>query len=225
MKLSIVVPVYNERATIAELLERVDRVPLEKEIIVVDDGSTDGTGEALRAFEGRAGFQVVRAPKNAGKGAALRLGISRASGEVVVFQDADLELFPEQLPELLAPIAEGRADVVYGSRFLAKVEGLSPVSLLANRFLSGLTSLLYGTRVTDMETCYKMSRREILQSIELRSSGFEIEPEITAKLLRRGVRLVEVPIRYKPRGRDEGKKIRWTDGFRAVWFLLKYRVS
>ncbi len=223
MKVSVIIPVFNEQGTILEVIERVVRVPIEKEIIVVDDGSTDGSSKILAQLRGRPGIIVHDSGVNGGKGTAIRIGIGYATGEVVIFQDADLELSPEQYPELLEPILKGVADVVYGSRFLKKVRGQTFLASFANRFLSLLTTVLYGQRITDMETCYKVCRTSILRSLDLRSTGFEIEPEITAKLLRKGIRILEVPIDYKPRTTDEGKKIRWTDGVRAVQSLLAHR--
>ncbi len=223
MKVSVIIPVFNELSTILEVIERVGRVPIEKEIIVVDDGSTDGSAKLLAQFRGRPGIIFHDSGVNGGKGAAIRIGIGYATGEVVIFQDADLELSPEQYPELLKPIVDGTADVVFGSRFLRKVKGQTFLASFANRFLSLLTTVLYGQRITDMETCYKVCRTSILRDLDLRSNGFEIEPEITAKLLRRGIHIVEVPIDYRPRTTEEGKKIRWTDGVRAVQSLLKHR--
>ena len=223
MKLSVIMPVYNEEATIQEILKQVRAVGVVDEIIIVDDGSTDASAKLLGQLRGRPGIIFHESGVNGGKGAAIRIGIGYATGDVVIFQDADLELSPEQYPELLQPILDGRADVVYGSRFLRKVRGQTFLGWFANRFLSLLTTILYGQRITDMETCYKVCRTPILRSLDLQSTGFEIEPEITAKLLRKGVHIVEVPIDYRPRTTAEGKKIRWTDGLRAVESLLKYR--
>lgn len=226
MKLSVIVPAYNEAATVREVLDRVRAVELPPdttmEMIVVDDGSHDGTREIIEEY-GRRGLAKVHAsPINLGKGAAVRFGFSLATGDIVIVQDADLELDPEQYPELIKPIVEGQADVVYGSRFL-KGKGGSPLSNLANRFLTTLTNVLYGSRLTDMETCYKVIRRDVLDRIRLRSARFEFEPEITAVLLRLGYRIVEVPVRYRPRTTEQGKKIGAWDGLLAIMTLLRYR--
>jgi dolichol-phosphate mannosyltransferase len=225
MKTSIIIPVFNEEATIAQVIEKVSALDIDKEIIVVNDGSSDGTVAALRQYEGVDGMVVHDSRINSGKGAALRAGITHATGDIVIFQDADLELRPEQIPELIAVFEDPEVQAVYGSRFLNKVEGLSLVNLAANKFLSMLTSALYGTRITDMETCYKACRTSVLKSLDLRARGFEVEPEITAKLLLGGYRIHECAIDYRPRGADEGKKIGWKDGVKAVYYLVKYRVS
>lgn len=226
MKLSIIIPVYNEAKTVAQLISAVKdvdvgKIGLEKEIIVVDDGSNDGTGKIL---EKTGGIKLIMQPANRGKGAAVRAGISRADGNILVVQDADLEYNPQQIPGIVKPIVEGRARVVYGSRFAGKISGRR-IALhdLGNRFLSAATSLLYGARVTDMETCYKAFARDALKGIELKAEKFDIEPEITAKLLKKGERILEVPIEYRSRGFEEGKKINWKDGVQAFFTLLKYR--
>lgn len=225
-KLSIIIPAYNEAATISSVLERVAAVPLPgdltKEIVIVDDGSSDGTGEIIQGLSKRDGVVVYSSLINLGKGAAVRFGFALATGDVVIVQDADLELDPEQYPDLIQPIMDGQADVVYGSRFM-KGTGGSPMSRLANRVLTALTNLLYGSRLTDMETCYKVIRREVLDRIRLRSARFEFEPEITAVLLRLGYRIVEVPVRYHPRTVAQGKKIGAWDGILAIGTLLRYR--
>jgi glycosyltransferase involved in cell wall biosynthesis len=228
VKLSIVIPVYNEARTVVTIIEKVRELPLDKEIIVVNDGSTDGTREALAPFDrGVKDVRVHHSPVNLGKGASLRIGFSFASGDIVTIQDADLELDPSEFLTLRQPIVSGEADVVYGSRFLGQGrKGKGALSFfLANRGLAELTNLLYSANLTDIETCYKLFRREVLQSLTLRASRFEIEPELTAQVLRHGYRIVELPISYKPRSRNEGKKISWKDGFAAVGMLLSQRFS
>jgi glycosyltransferase involved in cell wall biosynthesis len=223
--LSVVIPVYNEKDTIEEILARVAAVPVRKEIIVVDDCSTDGTRAMLAALQAQMGFRLVLQDRNQGKGAALRRGFAHVTGDVVVIQDADLEYSPEEYPELIALIRDGRADVVYGSRFLGRHRVFLFTHYLGNRVLTLLTNVLYNTMLTDMETCYKVMRTEVLRSFTLRSDGFGIEPELTAKIFKRGYRVYEVPITYDGRGYDEGKKITWRDGVVALWVLLRYRFS
>jgi glycosyltransferase involved in cell wall biosynthesis len=223
--LSVVIPVYNEKDTIEEILARVAAVPVRKEIIVVDDCSTDGTRAMLAALQAQMGFRLVLQDRNQGKGAALRRGFAHVTGDVVVIQDADLEYSPEEYPELIALIRDGRADVVYGSRFLGRHRVFLFTHYLGNRVLTLLTNVLYNTMLTDMETCYKVMRTDVLRSFTLRSDGFGIEPELTAKIFKRGFRVYEVPITYDGRGYDEGKKITWRDGVVALWVLLRYRFS
>jgi glycosyltransferase involved in cell wall biosynthesis len=223
--LSVVMPVYNERTTIDEIIERVLAVPLRIELIVVDDCSRDGTRERLQELQGELGFTLLLQERNQGKGAALRRGFSAVTGDIVVIQDADLEYSPEEFPQLVELIVEGRADVVYGSRFLGRHRVFLFTHYLGNRVLTFLTNVLYNTMLTDMETCYKVMRREVLQNMDLQSNGFGIEPEMTAKIFKRGYRVYEVPITYDGRGYDEGKKIGWKDGVVALWILLKHRVS
>ncbi len=223
MKVSVVVPVYNERATLETVLERLEQVPLDLEVLVVDDGSTDGTRDLVRELESRYGLKVILHERNRGKGAAVRTGLEACTGDVVVIQDADLEYLPSEYPLLLRPILMGHADVVYGSRFLGTHRVFYFWHYAGNRFLTLLTNLLYNTMLTDMETCLKMFRVEVIRGMPLHSNGFDIEPEITAKVFKRGWRVYETPISYFGRGYEEGKKIGWRDGFRAIWALVKYR--
>jgi glycosyltransferase involved in cell wall biosynthesis len=223
--LSVVMPVYNERATIEEIVRRVFAVPIRIQLIVVDDGSTDGTRDILKALQAKHGFTLIFQEKNQGKGAALRRGFAEASGDLVVIQDADLEYSPEEYPQLIELICQGRADVVYGSRFLGRHRVFLFTHYLGNRLLTGITNVLYNTMLSDMETCYKVMRLEVLRSMTLQSDSFGIEPELTAKIFKRGYRVYEVPITYDGRGYEEGKKITWRDGLVALWVLLKYRFT
>lgn len=225
MKLSVIMPVYNERPTIEAIIDQVNAVNLADEIIVVDDGSTDGTREILKKIADQSSnIQLILHEKNQGKGAAVRTGIEAAKAELVLIQDADLEYDPRDYVNLLKPIEEGRADVVYGSRFLGAPRRVTMFwHMVANKLLTLMTNLLYDSILTDMETCYKLFKREIIQDIPLRSKRFEFEPEITAKLLKRKVRIFEVPITFNPREYEEGKKIGLIDAFEAVWALIKYR--
>ena len=223
--LSVVMPVFNEAPTVEEIIRRVVAVPLRTQLIVVDDCSTDGTRDILSGLQRELGFTLLLQPENRGKGAALRTGFGSVRGDVVVIQDADLEYSPEEFPELIELICDGRADVVYGSRFLGRHRVFLYTHYLGNRFLTLLTNVLYNTMLTDMETCYKVMRTEVLRSMTLRSNGFGIEPELTAKIFKRGFRVYEVPITYDGRGYDEGKKIGWRDGVVALWVLLRYRFS
>jgi glycosyltransferase involved in cell wall biosynthesis len=223
--LSVVMPCYNERATIQEIVQRVLAVPLRTELIIVDDGSTDGTRDILAELARELPIKLVLQPANAGKGAALRRGFEDVTGDLVVIQDADLEYSPEELPQLIELICEGRADVVYGSRFLGRHRVFLFTHYAGNRLLTLITNVLYNTMLTDMETCYKVMRTEVLRSMALQSDGFGIEPELTAKIFKRQYRVYEVPITYDGRGYDEGKKITWRDGVVALWVLLKYRFT
>jgi glycosyltransferase involved in cell wall biosynthesis len=223
--LSVVMPVYNERQTVDEIIRRVLAVPIRLELVVVDDCSTDGTRDVLEQMRKELGFLLVLQPKNAGKGAALRAGFTQVKGDIVVVQDADLEYSPEEYPELIELICSGRADVVYGSRFLGRHRVFLFVHYIGNRLLTLLTNVLYNTMLTDMETCFKAMRVDVLRSMTLKSNRFGIEPEITAKIFKRGYRVYEIPITYDGRGYEDGKKITWRDGVVAVWTLVKYRFT
>ena len=226
-KLSILIPVFNEAATVEEIVHRVrtaDVRGLQREIILVDDGSTDGTGPILQRLAGAGDLQLLSHPVNRGKGAALRTALARATGEIVIIQDADLEYDPAEYPDLLGPILDGRADVVYGSRFLG---GPHRVLLFwhysANKFLTLLCNVLCNLNLSDMETGFKVFRRPCLEGLTLRSDRFGIEPELTAKLARRRYRFYETPISYSGRDYSEGKKITWIDGLAALLFIFRYR--
>ena len=224
MKLSIVIPVYNEKDTILEVLDRVRQVDLPKEMIVVDDCSTDGTRQILQSVPDSSDLRVILQPENRGKGSALRAGFSAVSGDIVVIQDADLEYDPADYPQLLEPILANKADVVYGSRFLGGPHRvLFFWHSLGNRVLTTLSNMLTDLNLTDMETCYKVFRAEILKEITLRENRFGFEPEFTAKVSRKRCRIFEVPISYSGRDYSEGKKIGWKDGVAALYFIFKYR--
>jgi glycosyltransferase involved in cell wall biosynthesis len=223
--LSVVMPVYNERETIEEIVGRVLAQPVRVELIVVDDGSKDGTRDILQRLAGELPIKVVFQPANGGKGAALRRGFQDVSGDLVVIQDADLEYSPEEFPQLIELICQGRADVVYGSRFLGRHRVFMFTHYAGNCLLTFITNVLYNTMLTDMETCYKVMRTDVLRSMTLDSNGFGIEPELTAKIFKRHYRVYEVPITYDGRGYEEGKKITWRDGVVALWVLLKYRFT
>lgn len=235
MTLSIIIPVYNEEKTIADILEKVNKVKLpnflKKEIIVVDDGSFDQTPKRLSNTK-KIKFKHIRHNKNLGKGAAIKTGLKEAKGDLIIIQDADLEYNPEEYMKLLEPILKKGAKVVYGTRlinyplkFWGENKTVLPVHLIANKFLTTLTNLLYGSKITDMETGYKLFTREILKKISLKSNRFDFEPEITAKVLKLNIPIVEVPIKANPRTYEEGKKIGWWDGLIAVWILIKYKFT
>ncbi len=224
MNVSVVIPVYNEKETIAEILKRVRNTKIPREILVVDDGSTDGTRGLLAKLNGKSKVKVILHERNRGKGAAVRTGIEAAKGDVVIIQDADLEYDPRDYRTLLKPIEEGIADVVYGSRFLGGPR--RPIlfwNMVANKILTLMTNVLYNNILTDMETGYKVFRREVALGLNIRARRFDFEPEFTAKLLKRKVRIYEVPISFNPRDYTEGKKIGVKDGIAAVWTLIKYR--
>jgi glycosyltransferase involved in cell wall biosynthesis len=224
--LSVIVPVYNERVTVAEVIRRIRavEVPVDVEVIVVDDGSSDGTDKVLSAL-GDSTVRILRHDVNQGKGAAIRTGMASARGDLLLIQDADLEYDPEDWPSLLNPILRGKASVVYGSRFTGQRKNMMPLHWMGNRFLSLVTNILYSSTMSDMETCYKLFDRRVLEGITIESDKFDFEPEITAKVLRRGYRIYEVPISYAGREISEGKKITWRDGLGALVALVKYRFT
>ena len=222
--LSVVMPVFNERDTVELIIDRVLAVPLRLELIVIDDGSTDGTRERLTTLQLNRKFKLIVNDRNMGKGFSIRSGFEEINGDVVIIQDADLEYSPEEFPQLITLIAQGRTDVVYGSRFLGTRRVFLFWHYLGNRFLTLVTNILYNTVLSDMETCYKAMRADVVHALNLKSNGFEIEPEMTAKILKRGYRVYEIPITYDGRGYDEGKKISWWAGVEALWTLLKYRI-
>ena len=226
LKLSVIIPCYNERTTVATVIQRVRAIGLAHEIIVVDDGSTDGTREVLSEVEPGDDLRIVLHDHNQGKGAAVRTGFKAATGDVLLIQDADLEYDPREYPVLLRPIEEGITKVVYGSRFLGGPrKAMFFWNMVANRTLTLVTNILYNAILSDMETCYKVFRTDIVRDIPLRSRRFDFEPEITAKVLKRGHRIYEVPISYNGREWDVGKKITWKDGVIAMWTLFRYRFT
>lgn len=224
--LSVIMPVFNERSTIAAIVRRVETSPVRKELIIVDDGSTDGTREIIQGIES-ATMPIVKVfhPANRGKGAAIRSGLEKARGDVIIIQDADLEYDPNDYVKILEPIMSGRAKVVYGTRYWDpdNVPRLYLANYIATRLLTFMVNVLYGARITDESTCYKAFHRDVLKSITLKCERFEFCPEVTAKVARAGFKIVEVPIHYKGRTKEEGKKIGWRDGVEAIWTLLKYR--
>jgi glycosyltransferase involved in cell wall biosynthesis len=224
--LTVVIPVYNERATVAEIIRRIRAVeiPLTLQVIVVDDGSSDGSDKVLQALEDST-VRVIRHTHNQGKGAAIRTGMEAMTGDLLLIQDADLEYDPDDWPRLLEPILKGKARVVYGSRFTGERKNMLPLHWFGNRMLSLVTNILYSSTLSDMETCYKLFDAEVLKGITLVSDRFEFEPEITAKVMRRGFRIYEVPISYAGREANEGKKITWRDGFGAMAALIRFRFT
>jgi glycosyltransferase involved in cell wall biosynthesis len=226
LKLSVIIPCFNETKTIAEIVEAVRATGLAHEIVIVDDGSTDGTRDLLKAWPPDPLVKIVYHEQNSGKGAAVRTGFATAEGDIFLIQDADLEYDPRDYPALLRPIQEGKAEVVYGSRFLGGPrKTMFFWNMVANRSLTLITNILYNTILSDMETCYKVFKAEVVRGIKLRSRRFEFEPEITSKVLKRGYRIYEVPISYNGREWHEGKKIKWTDAPIAVWTLFRYRFT
>lgn len=224
MKLSVIIPVYNEVESIETIIQRVQATQLAHEIILVDDGSKDGTRDILKTLDGKKGLRVILHEKNQGKGAAVRTGMAAAQGDVLLIQDADLEYDPRDYPELLKPIEEGLADVVYGSRFLGRAHRVTMFwHMVANKSLTLMTNILYDTILTDMETGYKVFRKEVIEGMVIRANSFNFEPEFTAKILKRKYRIFEVPITFNPRDYTQGKKIKLYDAFEAVWALIKYR--
>ncbi len=224
MKVSVIIPVYNEKSTIEELLRRVKAEEIASEIVVIDDGSIDGTRDILGNLDQDSQLRVILHDRNRGKGAAVRTGFLNASGDVFLIQDADLEYDPRDYPSLIRPIEEGIADVVYGSRFLGGPRRTVMFwHMVANKLLTFMTNLLYNTILSDMETGYKVFKREIVDGMQIHANSFDFEPEFTAKILKKKVRVYEVPISFNPRDYAEGKKIGMRDAFQAVWTLLKYR--
>ena len=226
MKLSVVIPVYNEKKTLSELICRVEAVKLEKEIIIVDDASTDGTRDLLKKYEGQERFKVIYQSKNAGKGSALRAGFDKAEGEIIIVQDGDLEYDPKEYPLLLEPILDGRADVVYGSRFLGGTHRVFFFwHYVGNKVLTTLSNMCTNLCLTDMETGYKVFTKKVNDSLAFKCNRFGFEPEFTAKVAKNKFRVYEVPISYSGRDYSEGKKVTWQDGFAAIWYIFKFRFS
>lgn len=224
MKITVIIPAFNEKNTIQEIVRRVQAMKMVDEIIIVDDGSTDGTRDLISNMDGKNNVRIILHEKNQGKGAAVRTGISAATGEVLMIQDADLEYDPREYPNLMKPIEEGMADVVYGSRFLgAPHRAILFWNMVANKLLTLMTNILYNNILTDMETGYKLFKREVVADIKIHAKRFDFEPEFTAKILKKNVRVFEVPITFNPRDYSEGKKIKMRDAFEAVWTLIKYR--
>jgi glycosyltransferase involved in cell wall biosynthesis len=226
MNLSVIIPVYNEEKNIEKIIKRVQAQKMAKEILIVDDGSMDGTRDILKKLDGKKKVRVILHEKNQGKGAAVVTGMNAATGDILLIQDADLEYDPRDYPALLQPIEEGLADVVYGSRFLGAAHRVTMFwHQVANKMLTFMTNILYDSILTDMETGYKVFRRNVIEGIHIRSKRFNFEPEFTAKILKRRYRIYEVPITFNPRDYTEGKKIKLKDAFEAVWALIRYRFS
>ncbi len=226
MKLTVIIPAYNEERTIFALLEKVIAVPIEKEVIVVNDASKDRTGEILNGFAVDGIIKIVTHLSNEGKGSAIRTGIKHATGDIIIIQDASIEYDPNDYIAVIQPILDGTAEVSYGSRVLGGGNKYSYASFyLGGRLLSFLTNSLYGSKITDEPTCYKAFKADVLKNIHLECTGFEFCPEVTAKVLRKKLKIYEVPIHYYPRSKQEGKKIRWLDGIEAIWTLVKYTVK
>ena len=227
MKLCVIIPCYNEKDTILKVLKRVEDVPIEKEIIIVDDGSKDGTRDILKKLkEEKPYLKIIFHEKNQGKGGAIKTGIEHAECEYIIIQDADLEYFPEDYPKLLKPILDGKAEVVYGSRLLEKSNPKGSILYYLGRYsINWFVNLLYGTHLTDSYTCYKVLPRNFIKGINIESKGFELEAELTSKIILSGKKIYEVPIRYAPRSIKEGKKINWKDWFQGAWAYLKYRIK
>jgi len=226
MKLSVIVPVYNEQATVAAMLKKLFKLKQVSEVIVVDDGSTDETLELVNKLTGKRikGKKIkILHKKNGGKGSAVRLGLQKVTGDYVLIQDADLEYDPEDIPSLIDPITKGKAQVVYGSRFLGPHLNLLYWHLVGNRLINFVTNILYNTTLSDLETCYKLLPTELLRELDVTSSSFDLEPEITCKVLKRGIKIYEVPISYVGRDFSQGKKITWQDGLQAIWVIIKLR--
>lgn len=223
-KLSVIVPVYNEEATISQVIDKINSVNIDKEIIVVDDSSTDGSGSILRGLQ-YPNLKVIHHSTNRGKGAAVVTGLSQASGEYVIVQDADLEYDPQDCVKLVDCAVKNNLPVVYGSRFKHSWKVTSFWHYLVNSFLTSFTNILFGASLTDMETCHKLIRLDLAKGLDLQAKRFEIEPEITAKILKKGYKIIEVPISYKGRSYNEGKKIGWKDGIKALWYLIKLRLT
>jgi len=224
MKLSVVIPVYNEKPTLETLVKRVLAVKISKEVILVDDASTDGSRELVKKLSKQPNIRAIFYGRNQGKGMAIRSGIKEARGDYIIIQDADLEYDPQDYFKLLKPIKEGKAEVVYGSRFTGEHRNMFFWHWVANQFLTLVTNILYNTTLSDMETCYKVFPTKLIQSIKLNCRRFEFEPEVTAKILRQSIRIYEVPISYAGREYSEGKKIAWPDGLVALWTLIRYRL-
>ena len=231
MKLSVIVPVFNEKNTILEVLKRISAVNIDKEILIIDDGSTDGTRDVLKTVDSHQSaadrrndeIKIIYHKRNMGKGRAIRTGLNNATGDVVIIQDADLEYDPQDYPKLIEPILSGRAKVVYGSRLFGKGKKSYWSFYLGGRLLSFLANLLYNAGITDEPTCYKAFRADVIKSIDLKCRRFEFCPEVTAKVRKKGYKIFEVPINYEPRSIKDGKKISWRDGLEAIWTLVRYR--